>query len=85
MKIYLNTDFVRYIFRCWPLMPDEWNSKDVGIEYECFDLPDDDVDELCGYMDLDETYSMEDDDEEGRILTQAKRAFVYSQIQFQTK
>lgn len=85
MKIYLNADFVRYIFRCWPLMPDDWNSKDIGIEYKYFDLPDDDVDELCRYMDLDAKYSMTDDDEEGYILTQAKRAFVYSQIQFQTK
>lgn len=30
MKIYLNADFIKYIYRCWPLMPDEWNSKDIG-------------------------------------------------------
>ena len=64
---------VGYIFRCWPLMPTNWKSKDIGIEYECFDLPDEDVDELCGYMDLDAKYSMTDDDEEGRIIALAKR------------
>ena len=65
------------------MIPEEWSSVIQDQEFERVELDPDEADELTRYMDLDQTYSIQDDDHKKQMLTHAMRAFVYEQLQEQ--
>ena len=79
IRLWLNKDMLHYLFRCWPLMPPDWIANDDS-DYKCFNLEDEQVEELSRYINLDLRYSMSDDDDKGQALTVAKRAFIFAQL-----
>ncbi len=83
MKLYINSDFHRYLDRCWPLMPAEWSVAATSADFVKIELDPDKQDELLRYMSMDLRYSESDDDERGQMLSHAMYAFVCAQIQMQ--
>jgi hypothetical protein len=64
-------------------MPTEWLKSVKNNEFVRVELNPDEADELSRYMDLDQTYSIQDDEPKEQMLTNAMRAFVYTQLQEQ--
>lgn len=83
VKLYINSNFHRYLDRCWPLMPDEWSIAATSAEFVEIDLDPDKREELLNYMSMDLRYSESDDDERGQLLSRAMYAFVSAQIEKQ--